>query len=107
MARRAARQASNDFKCAHLRLNLALRVQVRLIAGQGDDNVGVALSLQLLHPLLCALEGVLWRRQGCSLSAGVRKVRRTGAPSGNGAVPACELAAVPWVPSDAERAPGW
>ena len=42
-----------------LRLHLTLRVQVRFVACQGDDDVGVALPLQLLHPLLRALECVL------------------------------------------------
>mmetsp|Transcript_39884 Transcript_39884/g.68447 ORF Transcript_39884/g.68447 Transcript_39884/m.68447 type:complete len:228 (-) Transcript_39884:5-688(-) len=41
-----------------LGLDLSLRVKVRLVASERDDNVWVALPLQLLHPLLCALEGV-------------------------------------------------
>ena len=36
--------------------DLPLRVQVGLVAGEGDDDVGAALPLQLLHPRLRALE---------------------------------------------------
>ena len=41
-----------------LGLDLPLRVEVRLVAGERDHDVRVALPLQLLHPLLRALERV-------------------------------------------------
>ena len=50
----------------HLRLDLPLRAQVGLVARQRDHNVGVPLPLQLLHPLLRALERVLRRARGVS-----------------------------------------
>jgi hypothetical protein len=48
-------------KRTHLWFHLALRAQVRLVAGQRNYNVGITLPLQLLNPLLRALERVLWQ----------------------------------------------
>ena len=54
----------------HLWLHFALRVQIRLVACKRDDDVRVALSLQLLHPLLGALERVL---RSCKHQGWVRR----------------------------------
>ena len=52
----------------YLRLDLALRVEVGLVARERNDDVRVALSLQLLDPLLGALEGVLRDRRALELN---------------------------------------
>ena len=44
---------------ALLRLHHPLILQIRLVTGQCHDDVGVASSLQLLHPALGSVEGVL------------------------------------------------
>lgn len=59
-------RARARLEAAHLRLDLALGAQVGLVARQRDHNVGVPLPLQLLHPLLRALERILRRARGVS-----------------------------------------